>query len=260
MTFKSLLKPCSSAVILCLAGSALAQKVSAPGAINGVTIFAPTADTTVYGNNASSGTVEGTQLAGEPVPTWFGLWTYSTRHPELTFNLAGQSAVSSATLYLYNYYYEGFALPGANVSGTATVRGIGGLTFAEPAAGYRVATSDPTLMASDTTWATQGTFTVAGSDGSATVPGNEVGWYAVDVTSLWNANVGSTIALSLRFAAATGADGPIFEDTEGTAFANGCYGAIAGSGPRILTVEAVPEPTSLAFLALGGLLVLIRRR
>jgi hypothetical protein len=257
MTFKSLLKLCLSAGILCFASSALAQKVSAPPAIDGVTVLAPTADTTVYGNNASGGTVEGAQLAGEPVPTWFGLWTYSTRHPELTFNLAGQSAVSSATLYLYNYYYEGFTAPGTglNVTGTATVRGIGGLTFSEPSVGYRIATSQPTLLAADTGWAAQGTFTVTGSDGSATVPGNEVGWYVVDVTSLWNANLGSTITLSVRFAAATGADGPIFEDMEGVAYAHGCYGAIPASGPRIkiiAPVAGVPKVDSFSLMYSGS--------
>ena len=259
MTFKSLLALCSSAVVLSLAGSAFAQRVAAPSGF-GANVFSPTADAVAYGNNASSGTVEHYVLPGEPVPTPMGLWAISTRHPMLTFDLAGQSAVSSATLYLYNYYYEGFTDPGTglNVAGTATVRGIGGLTFAEPAAGWRVPTSDPTLTATDTTWATLGKFTITGSDGSVTTPGDEVGWYAVDVTSLWNANVGSTITMSLRFAAAPSSDGPIFEDREGFAYATGAYGAIADSGPRIVTV--IPEPSSLLLLPIGSLLLLAFRR
>jgi hypothetical protein len=240
------------AAVLCVSGSAFAQKVAAPPGF-GPNVFSPTADTVVW----SATTIEQTDLAGEPVPTWMGLWAYSSRHPMLTFDLTGQSAVQSATFYLYNYYYEGFALPGGNnVMGTATVRGIGGMTFAEPEVGWRLPTSDPTLTAGDTSWPTLGTFTITGSDGSATTPGDEVGWYAVDVTSLWNANVGSTLTLSVRFAAT--ADGPIFEDRNGTAFAHQCYGAVADSGPRVVTV--VPEPSSLLLLPLGSLILLSFRR
>jgi hypothetical protein len=70
----------------------------------------------------------------------------------------------------------------------------------------------------------------------------------VDVTSLWNANLGSTITLSVRFAAAAGADGPIFEDTEGVAYAHGCYGAIPASGPRIeIFAPDIGTPTVNSF-------------
>lgn len=253
--FNSFFKLCIGALMLGGTGLVLAQKVSAPAAIDGVTIFAPAADTTIYGNNASSGTVEDAAVPGQPVPTWCGLWCYSTRHAELTFS-PGTSAVSNATLYLYNYYYEGFTDPGTgeNVTGTATVYGIGGLAFSEPAAGYKVATTQATLLATDTSWAVQGAFTMAGSDGSSTTPGSEVGWYAVDVTDLWNANLGGEITLSVRFAAAAGADGPIFEDKEGNAYSHGCYGAIPASGPRIQTIassNALPAVNSFSLMYSG---------
>jgi hypothetical protein len=99
---------------------------------------------------------------------------------------------------------------------------------------------------------------MSGSDGSASTPGTEVGWYAVDVTGFWNANLGQKITMSVNFVTDPGADGPIFEDTQGTAFANTAYGAIAGSGPRVVTV--VPEPSCLALISLGGVLALLRRR
>ena len=154
------------------------------------------------------------------------------------------------------------ALPGANVSGTATVRGIGGQSFNEPTVGYMLSgiSTSSVLRADRSTWNVLGTFTMSGSDGATNVAGAEVGWYAVDVTSFWNANVGQKITMSIDFVTNPGGDGPIFEDTQGTAFANGAYGAIANSGPRIATTAAVPEPASLALLAFAGLMVRIRRR
>jgi len=265
MKIKPLLAVGLSGVVISLAGSALAQKVAAPGAIDNITVFAATADTTMENIRSDNQA----QLAGEPVPTWFGLWAINGgsglgRRSYVTFNEAGQSTVQSATLYLYDYYYEGFTSPGTgeNVSGTATIRGIGGQTFAEPNVGYQLSgiSSSSPLRADRTTWSILGTFTMSGSDGTSTVPGNEVGWYAVDVTSLWNANVGSTITMSIDFNNDSGADGPIFEDTQHTAYNNGCYGAIYDSQPRIVTVAQVPEPSALALLALGGVVVWLRRR
>ena len=253
MTYKLLSPLCVAAAALGLSESAFAQTVAAPPAVDGISVFAPTADTAVW----DSGTIEQCQLTGEPVPTWFGLWCYSSRHSMLAFNLAGHTnPVSSATFYLYDYYYEGFTSPGTglNVTGTATVRGLGGVSFAEPAPGYRVSTTDTVLTASDTAWATVGTFTMTGSDGSPTTPGSEVGWYAVDVTSLWNANLGGSFVLAIRFATASGADGPIFEDTEGTAYANGCYGAISHSGPRIV-IQSGPACISAVFVNSSSMVV-----
>ena len=266
MKVKPLLAIGLSGLVLGVSGSALAQKVGAPPAIDNASVFAPAADITM----STTRSYNQAPLDGEPVPTWFGLWALNSgsglqRRSYVTFDETGLSPVQSATLYLYDYYYEGFANPGWNVTGTATVRGIGGQTFTEINVGVANATvsSSSILRQDNTTWDTLGTFTMSGSDGSATVPGAEVGWYAVDVTSFWNANVGQNVVMSINFTTdpnyAT-ADGPIFEDAQGTAFANGSYGAIANSGPRVVTVPQVPEPTSLALLALGGLLALIRRR
>src|SRR5882757_8498151 len=84
---QTLVGTCVGAMTLYACAPAFAQTVTAPGAIDNVSIFAPTADTTM--DNIRSDNQA--QLPGEPVPTWFGLWAIDGgsglgRRSYVTFN------------------------------------------------------------------------------------------------------------------------------------------------------------------------------
>jgi hypothetical protein len=134
--------------------------------------------------------------------------------------------------------------------------------------------------------------------GSKSVTAGTTGWYQLSLTSseitTLNQNLGATITMALHFKLTSGATvdntEPIFEDYNGTlesaaALASpgnatdliditsqglaGTHGAnqVGLLGPNgtdseyfSFTFAAIPEPTSLALLALGGLLVWSRRR
>ncbi len=146
---------------------------------------------------------------------------------------ADTTSATSATLNLYNYW----GTPqGKTVNFDIRVRGIG-----ENEAGYvswtELATPAPSGTSHES-WAIQGDWHVDSTPA----------WYAVDVTALYNANLGNKLTFSVRALSGTG-DGPIFEDKEGR-----------GGTANAPYIEWVPEPASLALLALGSLLVVRRRR
>jgi len=91
-----------------------------------------------------------------------------------------------------------------------------------------------------------------------TVNVTALGWQSIDVTAWYNARLGQTTTLLLRGVQVSGFDFPLYEDRENTAYLNGSDNTIAAAGPRIVTV--VPEPSSLALLAIGVVALVVRRR
>ncbi len=129
---------------------------------------------------------------------------------------ADTTPVTSAILHLYNYW----GTPqGKTVNFDVRVRGIG-----ENEAGYLVWTELATPAPSGTShesWAIQGDWHVDSTPA----------WYTVDVTAVYNANLGKKITFSVRALSGTG-DGPIFEDKEST--------GTTGNAPYIELISGTP--------------------
>lgn len=143
---------------------------------------------------------------------------------------------TSATLKLYNYW----GTPqGKTVVATVRIRGI-----SENETGY-VAWTDTAGPAPSGT-AHESWTIVADTFAVDSTPK----WYTFDITSFYNANLGEKVTMSIRCVTnQTGTDGPIFDDKENRGG--------SGNPPQI---EWVPEPASMALLALGSLLLVRRRR
>ena len=161
----------------------------------------------------------------------------------------GSEAVSSATFWIYNYW-------GANMGGQGNAAGNGSLRLRATPTGTPITITEP-LSPVVTDW-------VAPADTSftstiTTINVTTTGWYSIDVTAWYNARLGQTTTLALRGQQVSGYDFPIYEDREGSAYANGADNTIANSGPR-LEIVAVPEPSAIALLAVGSLLCYFRRR
>lgn len=162
----------------------------------------------------------------------------------------GNAPVTSATFMIYNYW-------GANMGGGGNPAGNGSLRLRATPVGTPLTFTEP-VVPLDTAWAIPQDASFTSTITTITV--NTVGWQTIDVTSWYNARLGQTTTLLLRGAQTAGFDFPIYEDRENTAFLTGANNTIANAGPRI-EIVAVPEPTGLSLLALGGgLLILIRRR
>ena len=173
---------------------------------------------------------------------WFGLFANGTNDRAYTEFTLGTVPATSATLSLYEYW-EGGLIGNPGVDGTTTIKGAVA-SFDE--------SDNSAASLSDGSWPALGSFGIS--------LGNEIGFYNVDITSFYNANLGETVTFAIRFAgsgAPGSGDGPIFEDRELTAF----WGGISSEadGAPLLNVEEIPEPTCLLLLA-GGLCVLPRRR
>lgn len=145
--------------------------------------------------------------------------------------VADTTAATSATLKLYNFW----GTPqGKTVNFDIRVRGIG-----ENEAGYVQWTDTAGPAPSGTShesWTLVGDFHVDSTPA----------WYTLDITSLYNANLGQRMTFSIRAVTGTG-DGPIFEDKENT--------GTTGNAPHI---EWVPEPASLLLFSFA--LPLLKRR
>jgi hypothetical protein len=156
--------------------------------------------------------------------------------------------VVSATFMIYNYW-------GAAMGGGGNPAGSGSLRLRTTATGAPVTITEPGLSL-DTSWVppADALFTTT----IATINVNTIGWQSIDVTAAYNARLGQTTTFSIRGAQVTGFDFPIYEDRENTAFNNGSDNTIANAGPRLVVV--VPEPSTLALVAMGTLLLLAQRR
>ena len=99
---------------------------------------------------------------------------------------------------------------------------------------------------------------------------NTVGWvtftFSAAGLTAWNADLGQnvTLALHAKVGGTTAVDAtmPVFEDMNLTLENNGviAFPASGNYAPYIDMVVAVPEPGTFALLALGGLLMVFRRR
>jgi hypothetical protein len=202
------------------------------------------ADGTV--TTAYNGSVQGPQVV-------FGLGAANgvasgRRRSFIEFTL-GPDPVASATFSIYNYW-------GANMGGAGNPAGSGSLRLrATPVATPVTITESGTSV--DSTWVppTDAQFTSTIN----TINVNAVGWWTIDVTAWYNARLGQTTTLQLHGVQVGGFDFPIYEDRENSAFLNGSANTIANAGPRI-EITPVPEPATLAVLALGGIGLVYRGR
>jgi hypothetical protein len=197
----------------------------------------------------------------------------------------GNVAATSASMSIYNYWANGD--PNRFVTGWIYIRGTNdpAYDFAEGAGNTYPGTPSPfndgtfSYSAVDFNnppdplpvpvsnpnagggWQDLGTAAEVWGDGA----GAETGWFDFDITDFYNANLGETVTLSIRFVNrySNSTEGPIFEDRENGAWVNRAVvrgtAELENSGPRI-TVEPVPEPASLALVLLGGMLPLLGRR
>lgn len=160
----------------------------------------------------------------------------------------GPDPVASATFMIYNYW-------GAAMGGGPNPAGNGQIRLRATPVGTPLTITEPTLTL-DTTWVSPTDAQFTSTIANATV--TALGWQSIDVTAWYNARLGQTTTIQIHGVQTSGFDYPLFEDREGTAFLNGSDNTIADAGPRIVTV--VPEPSSLALLALGTAALVIRRR
>ncbi len=191
----------------------------------------------------------GTVILPEDDATWrgtsrynatsvFGLFTKgdgTSDRAYLEFPLDTTTA-TSATLKLYNYWTSSQHPVDVNVR----IRGI-----SDSEAGYQAWTEEagpaPSGQAHESWTIVVNSFHV----------GNTAQWYTFDITSFYNANLGDKVTLSVRSLqeCTPGADGPIFEDKEGT-----------GGTAYAPCIEWVPEPASLLLMAGAGVFLVRRRR
>jgi hypothetical protein len=202
------------------------------------------ADGTV--TTAYNGSVQGSQVV-------FGLAAANgvasgRRRSFIEFTL-GSDPVASATFSIYNYW-------GANMGGGGNPAGSGSLRLRATPVATPVTITEP-VTSVDTTWVapTDAQFT----SNINTINVNAVGWWTIDVTAWYNARLGQTTTLQLHGVQVSGFDFPIYEDRENSAFLNHSDNTIANAGPHI-EITPVPEPGALSMLAVGGLLVLRRRK
>ena len=161
----------------------------------------------------------------------------------------GSDPVSSATFMIYNYW-------GANMGGQGNAAGNGTLRLrATPTDTPLTITEPSSSMVTD--WVAP--LDTAFNSTITTITVTTVGWQLIDVTAWYNARLGQTTTLALRGAQTGGFDFPIYEDREGSAYANLADNTIANSGPR-LDIVAIPEPSAVALLGVGSFLFWLRRR
>jgi hypothetical protein len=244
---------------LCIILGVITVVLSA-GSSFGSTIL-PNDDVFVYSDNATFTNIYDGYVQSPPSQIAFGLGAANgtssgARRSFIEFTF-GTEAVSSAIFKVYNYWGPNMGGGGNNtVSGSLRLRitSVGSpVQITEPAGGGLV-TDGSWLVPSDSSgWSTISTITI--NPGGT---GDPVGWYSFDITSFYNARLGQTTCLLLR-GSFTGYDFPLLEDREGTAYLNGSQNTLANSGPQI-EITVVPEPSSLVLLAMGGLVVWLRRR
>ena len=173
--------------------------------------------TPIYANDDVTVRWNGIYNASSP----FGLMTKQSDYFLMEFTL-GSTAAASATLELNNNWPAGSVY-----------------TIAFQSLEYDFDDNTLTKAAAD---ALTGFQAVANMDNV-----QATGTYTVDITSWYNANLGKTMTLKGTDPIGSGADAPIFDDSENT---------LGLTVPAIQVV--VPEPATLLLLSVGG--VLIRRK
>jgi len=170
------------------------------------------------------------------------------RRSYIEFTL-GSDPVTSATFKIYNYW-------GANMGGQGNAAPNGSLRLRATPAGTPFTITEPaSAMVTDWVPPTDSVF----NSTITTIQVTTVGWQTIDVTSWYNARLGQTTTLALRGVQVSGYDFPIYEDREGSAYANHADNTILSGGP-LLEIVVVPEPSSVVLLAVGSLFLWLRRR